>query len=57
VRIARKGESSNAYKIMAIKFEWKRPLERPRCRWKDNNNIDLKEISVFGCELDSSGSE
>ena len=29
------------------KYEGKRTLERPRCRWGDNIKIDLK---VMGCE-------
>jgi len=26
----------NAYKIVVRKFEGKRPLRRPKCRWEDN---------------------
>jgi hypothetical protein len=28
------------------KPEEKRPLERPRCRWEDNNKMNLQEV---GC--------
>jgi hypothetical protein len=34
-------------KVLAEKYEGKRPLERPRCIWKDNTK-NLKEI-VWGC--------
>jgi hypothetical protein len=34
----------NAYKILVTKPEGKRPLWRPRCKWEDNINIDLKGI-------------
>jgi len=30
------------------KPEGKRPLGRPRCRWKDNNKIDLQEVGREG---------
>jgi hypothetical protein len=33
----------NAYKILVGKPEGKRPLGRPRRRWKDNIRIDLRE--------------
>jgi hypothetical protein len=33
----------NAHKIFARKRENKRHFGRPRCRWKDNIKIDLKE--------------
>jgi hypothetical protein len=36
--------------------EGKRPLARPRSRWKDNIKIDLREIGIDGGELDSAGS-
>jgi hypothetical protein len=35
-------ETKNAYKISVGKPEGKRPLWRPRHRWKDNIGIDLK---------------
>jgi hypothetical protein len=40
-------EMRNAYKILVGKPEGKRPLRRPRRRWKDNIKMDLKEV---GCE-------
>jgi hypothetical protein len=35
------------YEIPVVKPERKRPLGRPRCRWKDNNKIYLKEIGCY----------
>jgi hypothetical protein len=37
------GEMRNAYKILIRKLEGKRPLRRPRCRWKDNIRMGLRE--------------
>jgi hypothetical protein len=51
--VAHKGEMKNVYKIVG-KPEGKRPLKRPRHKWKDNIKMDLKW--GLGCELDSSGS-
>ena len=30
------------------KYEGKRPLGRPRCRWRDNIKMDLQEVGC-GC--------
>jgi hypothetical protein len=38
----------NAYRIMVGKPEGKRPLGRPRCRWEDNINIDLRQTGWGG---------
>jgi hypothetical protein len=32
-----------AYRVLVGKHEGKRPLGRPRRRWKDNNKMDLQE--------------
>jgi hypothetical protein len=41
--VACMGEMRNAYSILVIMSERKRPLGRPRRRWKDNIRIDLRE--------------
>jgi hypothetical protein len=38
------GSMRNVYNILGPKREEKRPLGRPRCRWKDNIRMDLREI-------------
>jgi hypothetical protein len=51
------GEMRNAYKFLVRKPEGRRQLGRPRCRWKDNIKLDLREGNrVGGRILDSSGS-
>jgi len=34
----------NTYSILVRNAEGKRPLGRPRRRWKDNTRMDLREI-------------
>ena len=36
----------SAFKILTSKPTGKRPLWRPRRRWKDNIRMDLKEIGI-----------
>jgi hypothetical protein len=38
------GEMRNACKILVKKSKGKSPLRRPRCRWRDNIRMDLREI-------------
>jgi hypothetical protein len=38
------GESGDAYKILIVKLEGKRPRGRRRCRLEDNIRMDLREI-------------
>jgi hypothetical protein len=38
------GAKRNAYRTLVGKPEGKRPLRRPRHRWKDNIRMDLREI-------------
>ena len=42
--VARMEQSRNAYKVLMGKPEGKRPLGRPRRRWKDNIKMDLREV-------------
>jgi hypothetical protein len=44
------GETRNAYSILVGKPEGKRPLGRPRRRWVDNIEIDLREIGWDGMD-------
>ena len=39
-------EGRSAFKILTSKPTGKRPLGRPRCRWKDNIRMDLEEIGM-----------
>jgi hypothetical protein len=38
------GERIGAYRILVGKPEGRRPLGRPRRRWEDNIEIDLREV-------------
>jgi hypothetical protein len=42
------GERRGVYRVLVRTPERKRPLGRPRRRWKDNINMDLQEV---GCEV------
>jgi hypothetical protein len=42
------GETKNAYRILVVKTEGKRPLGRPRRRWVDTIKMDLGEIGLDG---------
>jgi hypothetical protein len=44
------------YKVLVRKPEGRRPVERPRLRWKDGIRMDLGEIGLGGCGLDPTGS-
>jgi len=44
--VASMGERRDPYGIFLGKLEGKRPLERPRHRWKDNIEMDHQEV---GC--------
>jgi hypothetical protein len=43
------GEGRGVYRVLVGKSEGKRPLGRPRRRWKDNIRMDLQEVGC-GCE-------
>jgi hypothetical protein len=38
------GEGRVAYRILVGRPEGRSPLERPRCRWKDNIKMDLQDV-------------
>jgi hypothetical protein len=42
------GEKRNAYRVLVGKPEGKRSFGRPRRRWEDNCNTDLKGIGWEG---------
>ena len=44
--VARMEEGRSAFKILTGYPTGKRPLGRPRRRWKNNIRIDLKEIGI-----------
>ena len=51
--VARMGERRCVYRVLVWKPEGKKPLRRPRCRWKDNINMDLQEVA-YGVRTGSS---
>jgi hypothetical protein len=40
------GEKRNAYRLLVIKLEGKRPLGRPRRRWVINIRMNLVEVGM-----------
>jgi hypothetical protein len=44
--VARMGEKRNVYRLLVRKPEEKRPVGRPRRRWRDNIKMDLLEIGL-----------
>jgi hypothetical protein len=54
--VARMGEEIKVYRVLVGKPEGNRPLGRPRRRWEDGIRMDLREIGLAGCGLDSTGS-
>ena len=47
--MARMGDRRGAHSVFVGKSEGKRPLGRPKRRWKDNIKMDLQEV---GCGMD-----
>jgi hypothetical protein len=41
------GEGSGVYRVLVMKLEGKRLLERPRRRWEDNIKMDLQDVGVW----------
>jgi hypothetical protein len=50
------GEDRGVYRVLVGKPEEKRPLKRPRHRWKNNIKMDLQEVGRGSWELDEVGS-
>jgi hypothetical protein len=42
--VVRMGEDRGVHRVLVGKSEGKRPLGRPRRRWKDNIKMDLQEV-------------
>jgi hypothetical protein len=38
------GKRKGAYRVLVGKPEGKRPIGRPKCRWQDNTQMDLKIV-------------
>jgi hypothetical protein len=47
------GEERKVYKVLVGKPEGKRLLGIPRRRWEDGVRMDLREIGLGGCGLNS----
>jgi hypothetical protein len=48
--VARIGEGTGVYRVLVGNPERKRPLGRPRRRWKDNIKADLQEVGCRGMD-------
>jgi len=48
--VARIGERRGVYRVLVGKPEGKRPLRKTRCRWEDNNTMDLQEVGCGGMD-------
>jgi hypothetical protein len=46
LHVAQMGEKRKVYRLLVRKPEGKRPLGRPRLRWKDNLKTDLLEVGL-----------
>jgi transcription termination factor 2 len=46
--VACMGEGRRVYRVLVGRPEGKRPLGRPRRRWKDNIKIELTDIGIDG---------
>jgi hypothetical protein len=54
--VVRMGEERGVHRVFVGKPNGKRPLERPRCRWEDNNKMDIQEVGGGWWGLDEVGS-
>ena len=48
--VARMGERRGVYRVLVGKPERKRPLGKPRRRWKNNIKMDLQEVGCGGMD-------
>jgi hypothetical protein len=48
--VARRGKRRGVCSVLVWKPEGKRPLGRPRLRWKDNIIMDLQEVGYGGMD-------
>jgi hypothetical protein len=46
--VSHMGEGRVVYRVLVGRPKGKRPLGRPRHRWEDNINMDLREIGIDG---------
>jgi hypothetical protein len=44
------GEERGVYRVLVRKAEGKRPLGRPKYRWKDDIRMDLQEVGCGGTD-------
>jgi len=49
-QVALMGENRAVYRVLEGKPEGKRPLGKPRLRWKDNIKMDLQEVECEGMD-------
>jgi hypothetical protein len=56
VHVERMGEERKVYTVLVGKPEGKRSLGRLRHGWEDGIRMDLWEIGLGGCGMDSAGS-
>jgi hypothetical protein len=54
--VARMGEERKLCKVLVGNPERKTPLGRPKRRWEEGIRMDLREIGLWGCRLDSTSS-
>jgi hypothetical protein len=46
--VARMGKGRGVYRVSIGRPERKRPVGRPRRKWEDNIELDLREIGIDG---------
>jgi hypothetical protein len=48
--VERMRKSTDLYRVLVVKPEGKRPLERRRRRWENNIKVNLQEVGCGGME-------